>query len=56
MGWCTAQYKMLLFCVNPESYNFELVCLNKKNKIRRKGRKITLLVGEKLFHVMLHSW
>jgi len=35
MGWCTAQWKMLLFCVKTivkESRKFELSCLKKKKK------------------------
>jgi len=33
MSWCTARWKMLLFCVKTivkESHNFELSCLKKK--------------------------
>jgi len=36
MGWCTAQYKMLLFCaitIVKESRNFELAHLQKKENI-----------------------
>jgi len=36
MGWCTAQYKMLLFCsitIVKESRNFELAHLKKKENI-----------------------
>jgi len=32
-GWCTAQWKMLLFCVKTsvkESRKFEIACLKKK--------------------------
>jgi len=34
MGWCTAQWKMLLFCaktIMKESRKFELARLKKKN-------------------------
>jgi len=39
MGWCTAQWKMLLFCVKTimkESHKFELACLKKKKKKKEK--------------------
>jgi len=42
MGWCTAQYKMLLFCAKnivKESCNFELACLKKKRRRRRRRKK-----------------
>jgi len=35
MGWCTAWWKMLLFCAKTivkESRKFELACLKKKKK------------------------
>jgi len=35
MGWCTAQWKMLLFCtktIMKESHKFELAHLKKKKK------------------------
>jgi len=38
MGWCTAQWKMLLFCaktIMKKSSNFELARLNKKKKERK---------------------
>jgi len=41
MGWCTAQCKMLLFCVKTivkESHNFELACL--------KTEKHLLILGD----------
>ena len=46
MGWCTAQWKMLLFCAKTivkESCKFELVCLKKKKKKKEKhcGRLTT---------------
>ena len=42
MGWCTAQWKMLLFCVKTivkESHKFELARLKKKNKKKKKKKK-----------------
>ena len=42
MGWCTAQSKMLLFCVKTivkESRKFELACLKKKKKKEKKKKK-----------------
>ena len=39
MGWCTAQWKMLLFCVKTivkESHKFELARLKKKKKKKEK--------------------
>jgi len=39
MGWCTAQWKMLLFYAKTimiESCKFELACLKKKKKKERK--------------------
>ena len=46
MGWCTAQWKMLLFCaksVVKESHKFELACLKKKKKKKKKERKENIL-------------
>jgi len=46
MGWCTAQFKMLLFCVKTtmkESCNFELALLNKNKKTF--GRLVTFYFG-----------
>ena len=43
MGWCTAQCKMLLFCVKTivkESHKFELARLRKK-KEKHFGRLAT---------------
>jgi len=42
MGWCTAQWKMLLFCVKIiviESHKFELACLKKKKKKKKKKKE-----------------
>jgi len=42
MGWCAAQWKMLLFCAKnivKESRKFELTRLNKKKKKKKKERK-----------------
>ena len=39
MSWCTAQWKMLLFCaktIMKESHKFELACLKKKKKKKKK--------------------
>ena len=44
MGWCTAQCKMLLFCVKTilkESHKFELARLRKKKKEKHFGRLAT---------------
>jgi len=44
MGWCTAQWKMLLFCVKTivkESRKFELACLKKKKKKKKKKKEKT---------------
>jgi len=41
MGWCTAQWKMLLFCVKTivkESRKFELGCQKKKKKKKKKEK------------------
>ena len=46
MGWCTAQWKMLLFCVKTivkESRKFELARLKKKEK--HFGRLVTFWFG-----------
>ena len=50
MGWCTAQCKMLLFCVKAivkESRKFELARLKKKKKKKEKhfGRLATFWFG-----------
>ena len=50
MGWCTAQWKMLLFCVKTivkESRKFELAHLKKKKKKKEKhfGRLANLWFG-----------
>jgi len=42
MGWCTAQWKMLLFCaknIAKESCNFELACLNEEEKEKKKKER-----------------
>jgi len=42
MGWCTAQWKMLLFCAKTivkESRKFELACLKKKKKKKKKEKE-----------------
>jgi len=42
MGWCTAQWKMLLFCAKTivkESRKFELARLRKKKKKKKKKKK-----------------
>ena len=42
MGWCTAQWKMLLFCAKTivkESCKFELARLKKKKKKKEKKKK-----------------
>ena len=46
MGWCTTQWKMLLFCaktIAKESRKFELACLKKKEK--HFGRLATFWFG-----------
>ena len=49
MGWCTAQWKMLLFCAKTivkESRKFELACLKKKKrKEKHFGRLVTFWFG-----------
>ena len=54
MGWCTAQWKMLLFCAKTivkESRKFELARLKKKKKKKKKkkekhfGRLVTFWFG-----------
>ena len=50
MGWCTAQWKMLLFCAKTnvkESRKFELARLKKKKKKKEKhfGRLATFWCG-----------
>ena len=45
MGWCTAQHKLLLFCVKTtmkESCNFELACLKKKKKKKKETKTLWL--------------
>ena len=47
MGWCTAQWKMLLFCAKTivkESRKFELARLKKK-KEKHFGRLVTFWLG-----------
>ena len=47
IGWCTAQWKMLLFCVKTivkESRKFELARLKKK-KEKHFGRLVTFWFG-----------
>ena len=53
MGWCTAQWKMLLFCaktIMKESRKFELARLKKKKKKRKKKKK------EKHFGCLATFW
>jgi len=48
MGWCTAQWKMLLFCVKTimkESHKFELARLKKKKKEKQFGLLATFWFG-----------
>ena len=48
MGWCTAQWKMLLFCAKTivkESRKFELARLKKKKKEKHFGRLTTFWYG-----------
>jgi len=48
MGWCTAQWKMLLFCVITivkESHKFELAHLKKKKKEKHFGRQVNFWFG-----------
>ena len=51
MGWCTAQWKMLLFCVKnivKESHKFELAHLKKKKKKKKEkhfDRLVTFWFG-----------
>ena len=45
MGWCTAQFKMLLFCVKTtmkESCNFEVALLEERKHF---GRLVTFCFG-----------
>ena len=42
MGWCTAQWKVLLFCVKTivkESVKIELARLKKKKKKKKKKKR-----------------
>jgi len=42
MSWCTAQWKMLLFCakfITKGSRKFELACLKKKKEEKKKKEK-----------------
>ena len=39
MGWCTAQWKMLLFCAKTTMKEFELARLKKKKKKKKKKQK-----------------
>ena len=55
MGWCTAQWKMLLFCaktIMKVSCKFELARLKKKKKEKHFGRLVTFGFGT---FVMLFS-
>ena len=50
MGWCNAQWKMLLFCAKTivkDSRKFELARLKKKKKKKEKhfGRLVTFWFG-----------
>jgi len=48
MGWCTAQWKMLLFCAETivkESCKFELAHLKKTKKEKHFGRLVTFWFG-----------
>ena len=48
MGWCTAQWKMLLFCAKTtvkEPRKFELARLKKKKKEKHFGRLVTFWFG-----------
>ena len=47
MGWCTAQCRMILFCVKTivkELHNFELACLKKKKNKEKKEKHFCSLV------------
>ena len=54
MGRCTAQWKMLLFCVKTivkESHKFELARLKKKKKKEKHfGRLVTFWFGTFAMH------
>jgi len=44
MGWCSAQWKMLVFCAKTivkESCTFELACLKKKKEEKHFGHLAT---------------
>jgi len=48
MGWCTAQWKMLLFCAKTivqVSRKFEVARLKKKKKEKNFGHPVTLWFG-----------
>jgi len=48
MGWCTAQWKMLLFCARTvvrESRKFELARLKKKKERNYYGHLVTFWFG-----------
>jgi len=56
MGWCTAQWKMLTFCVNiivKESRKFELARLKKKKK---KTKKENIFAVWQLSGLVLSQW
>jgi len=56
MGWCTAQWKMLLFCANTivkESHKFELARLKKKKKKKKKILAVWWLSGSVLSRCFL---
>ena len=53
MGWCTAQWKMLLFCAKTivkESCKFELARLKKKKKKKTVKRNLNLPSESKWIH------
>ena len=54
MGWCTAQWKMLLFCAKTivkESRKFEQARLKKKKKKEKHfGRLVTFWFGTFAMH------
>jgi len=65
MGWCTAQWKMLLFCaktIMKESRKFELAHLKKKKKNekmmkkKKKERKTFWPPGDCLAHYFCYAF
>jgi len=64
MGWCTAQYKLLLFCVKTivkESHNFELAHASEEEERRRKegkhfGHLVTFRFGTFVMHHKACCW